>query len=92
MFDDKLLDGIAACIVERNSDLDDRLGVLDQCISKLSPSHRKILIRRYQHGASIDRISAEFGQRSGTVRVLLHRIRLALGRCVQQGVQSEGLL
>jgi RNA polymerase sigma-70 factor, ECF subfamily len=92
MFDDELLDGIAACIVERNSDLDDRLGVLDDCISKLSPSHRKILIHRYQNGTPIDRIATEFGQRSGAVRVLLHRIRLALGRCVQQGIQSEGLL
>jgi RNA polymerase sigma-70 factor (ECF subfamily) len=92
MFNDELLDGIAACIVERNSDLDDRLGVLDQCISKLSPSHRKILIHRYQNGTSVERIAAEFGQRSGAVRVLLHRIRLAVGRCVQQGIQSEGLL
>jgi RNA polymerase sigma-70 factor (ECF subfamily) len=92
LFDDGMLEGIAACIVERNSDLDARLRSLDRCISKLSPSHRKILSRRYQNGTSIERLSAEFGQRSGTLRVLLHRIRLALGRCLQQAVQSEGSL
>jgi RNA polymerase sigma-70 factor (ECF subfamily) len=90
IFDERLLDDVAECVAERNTNLDERLRILDECIAKLSPVHREILIKRYQKGMSFDRLSAELGHRVGAVRVLLHRIRLALGRCIQQLAGLEG--
>jgi RNA polymerase sigma-70 factor, ECF subfamily len=89
VFNKDLLDRIATTVTERNVDLQDRLRVLDDCIKKLSDRHRALLHRRYHEGIALNVIAAERGKTSTALGALLHRIRLALARCIhQQAIRS----
>jgi RNA polymerase sigma-70 factor, ECF subfamily len=83
-FDGQLLDRIAARAALHTVNLDDRLAILDDCIAKLPARHRTVLLRRYNHGKSLEVIASETGQRPNALAVLLHRVRLALAKCVEQ--------
>ncbi len=91
VFEDDLFDRIVASVAERNADLEERLRALNGCINQLSDGQRDLLHRRYRDGVPVKALAAEVGKSSTAIGVLLHRIRVALARCVRQATsQWEG--
>ena len=86
VLDDDLLDRVAASAAGRHADLEDRLRALDDCIAKLPERQREVVRRRYERGEAVHAIAAELGQTATSLGVLLHRIRLALAKCVKTAV------
>lgn len=67
------------------SDLDqgfaDKKQYLEECMQKLSGTHRRILMQHYGENRSLADIGAEIGKSANTVGQLLFRIRKALVKC-----------
>jgi RNA polymerase sigma-70 factor (ECF subfamily) len=89
VFDEAMVDRIAAVVAERNVDLQDRLRLLDDCIRKLPHRHRALLESRYQKGESVQELTTQFGKTATALGVLLHRIRLTLAECIERSSRSS---
>lgn len=90
VLDEELLGRVAAAVAEGNADLEERLLALDGCINKLSDRNRELVRRRYCDGVSVQEIAAEVRKTPTAMAVLLHRIRVALARCVERAMESGG--
>ena len=58
--------------------------ILHECLEKLRPEDRGLILRRYFDGRRVKDVAAEVGRGVDSVKVSLHRIRLALGMCVRR--------
>jgi RNA polymerase sigma-70 factor (ECF subfamily) len=65
------------------------LGALDRCLEKLSEKQRRLVAARYTPGHSLADHAAQIGTSAEVLRVTLHRIRLALKRCVEETLQGQ---
>ncbi len=63
---------------------------LRRCLDRLNPDSRAILAKRYEGGSRIERIADDLRLNVVTVRVRLHRIRMALRRCVEGELPRGG--
>jgi RNA polymerase sigma-70 factor, ECF subfamily len=61
------------------------LGLLELCIACLPPRSAQLLLMREYLGFDADEITAQAGISAGNLRVVLHRARLQLRRCVVNG-------
>jgi len=89
LFDDELLGEIAQRFQE-DADDDARQRALETCIGKLTAEHRELLQLRYTEGSTIDMIAAKFSRSTGSITMLLRRIRMALLRCVTRSLAMGG--
>lgn len=71
---------------------DDRLDRLPECISRLGPAARLAIELYYGARLRIQEIARRMQRSEGAVKVLLHRARQALKRCLagEEEVQSDG--
>ncbi|NNJ87159.1 MAG: sigma-70 family RNA polymerase sigma factor [Akkermansiaceae bacterium] len=65
------------------------LATLDACIERLSEKHRTIIMLRYTTGSSLETYAKKTGTTAGSLRVIMHRIRLALRRCLDENLPPE---
>ncbi len=84
------LEPLAEAACRASLKLQDQSDALDECLKGLSSKNRKLIKLRYRDACSPAEIADEMETTSGTVRVLLHRIRSALGRCIESRMQQEG--
>jgi len=84
------LEPLAEAACRASLKLQDQSDALEECLKGLSEKNRKLIKLRYRDACSPAEIADELGTSSGTVRVLLHRIRSALGRCIESRLQQEG--
>lgn len=61
------------------------MALIEICLSSLPPRGAQLLLMREYLGFDTDEITAQSGLSSGHVRVVLHRARLQLRRCVVAG-------
>lgn len=66
-----------------------RLNHLQQCVEKLPPANRRLVMAAYEPGASIDRLAEQLGRSANAVYQQLWRIRRALESCVDEAMKSE---
>ena len=93
LFDDELVQTLACEFAQRNmAHFDTRRDSLDQCIQKLSESHRDLVRQFYSQGRSIAQVSDACGKSVAAVTATLYRIRKSLLRCVQHALRQEGIL
>ncbi|TWT84875.1 RNA polymerase sigma factor [Planctomycetes bacterium CA13] len=59
-----------------------RTKTLNDCIQKLSPEHRTLLLRRYAEASSVKAIAADSDKTANAISLTLHRIREQLIKCV----------
>jgi RNA polymerase sigma-70 factor, ECF subfamily len=59
------------------------------CLGTLSETHRKLVLDRYQTGHSLADCASRHGRTENSLKVTLHRIRVALRRCISRRLQSE---
>ncbi|MHC2069830.1 sigma-70 family RNA polymerase sigma factor [Bremerella sp. T1] len=68
--------------------LEEQSDALDVCLSKLPPKSRRLIELRYFDNLNQSQIAEEMNTSSGTIRVLLHRVRAVLAECIQRNVRG----
>lgn len=79
---------VSEAFIEHASDLEPRSEALKQCLQMLNKKQLRIVSRKYADGASHDVIADEFEMKPNTVAVMVRRIRLALGKCIEARLES----
>ena len=89
VFSDELLRQLADTIVEQNEGRSLRREALEACLDELPPRSRRLLDLRYIEEKSADQMAQETGSTSGSVRVLLSRVRSVLAGCIERRLSME---
>jgi RNA polymerase sigma-70 factor, ECF subfamily len=89
LFDEALLNNLAADYVEHWEDWDRRRDALRLCLKKLTSKDQSLLDARYRSGITTADIARQLGRPLSTVYSSLARIREALYRCVQSTLAQE---
>jgi RNA polymerase sigma-70 factor, ECF subfamily len=71
-------------------DQDRVLEWLRLCVSRLAPESQRVITEHYFEGRPLEAIAARQGRKGGAVRMMLLRIRKALGECVRRKSQHDG--
>lgn len=82
----RLLDEVEAQGFEET---DSKRTALIHCIKKLRPVDRGLILRRYHDELSLGKLAEEVGRASDSLKVSLHRIRMALRRCISSKLQTD---
>jgi RNA polymerase sigma-70 factor (ECF subfamily) len=86
-----LIERISSIRAEAESDLEDRRGVLADCLDGLSEKHRRMLDQRYDAGESIESVADTFGLSVEATYKAIQRVRHALFDCINGATASEGV-
>ncbi len=90
VFDEDVFDYLAERQEQRSEATDARLAALKACLAELPADQRELVNRRYEPGASVQRIAEEDGKSVGAVSQALYRIRAVLQTCVEKKLSQEG--
>ena len=66
-----------------------RLNHLQQCVEKLPPASRELVMAAYQPESTIDQLATELGKSANTIYQQLWRIRRALEQCIDEALKKE---
>lgn len=88
VFDSPLVQELSREAEERAEHSGQRQLALRNCMEKLSPRHRDLVLRRYSAESSMDRIGEELGLSSDAVKQALYRARAALIECMKRSTQG----
>ncbi len=89
LFDDRLLDMVTDDFVELGGELEERHQALGTCLQRIKGRFRQVLRWRYFEDLSPSAIAERMKISGEATRVLLHRARGALRKCID-GQLSEG--
>lgn len=89
VFSDDLLRKLMDTIAEQAEGRSQRREALETCLGGLPEKTRRMLELRYVDELSAAEVAREIGSTSGSVRVLLTRIRAALADCIQRRLATE---
>ena len=64
---------------------------LADCLGQVRGQSRQVLSLRYTDGLELKQIAGQLGMTASNVGVMLHRVRAALRKCVDQKLKAEGL-
>ena len=82
IFDEDVMEAVAAQLVEAAPKLDQRYEVLQTCLQKLSERDREFILVRYQPGARVEAVAEQAGRKIQAAYKALSRIRQRLFDCV----------
>lgn len=88
-FNDDLLDTLANETSAYQREADTRLAALATCLTQLSKNNQSLVRKRYGLGVSVKELAEELGRTANVVAVTLHRIRVALMKCIQDRILRE---
>lgn len=89
VFSDELLGQLADTIVRQAGGRSNRREALEACLDELPPRSRRLLNLRYVEERSAEEMAREMESTSGSVRVLLSRIRTVLASCIERRLATE---
>lgn len=89
LFSDAAMVMIESECVELAGEADGRLQALQNCIKKLNSRQSYLVNERYHAKNSVKLIAAQLGDTAHNVASQLHRIRQALGRCIEASLAAE---
>ena len=89
MLSERLMDDLADVRLEVQPLLEERRGLLAECMKKLDFMARELLERCYRGGESIKAIARQFRTTPNALYLRLRRIRRELLECVEQGAKRE---
>lgn len=81
-FTDECYEMLAEEYEEQTDDFAEKSRQLKQCIAKLQPAHREILVLRYFRDSSVEDVAARVERTVEATYRVLSRIRLALRKCL----------
>lgn len=89
VFDSESVDRLAGAYAKHDDQLDDMKAALSDCMQSLSKRERQALDLRYVDEAKPAQVAQAMSINTGTARVLLHRIRQALAKCVERKIADR---
>ena len=89
VFSDELLGQLADTIAKQADGRSNRREALETCLEELPPKSRLLLDMRYVEELSAAEMAQETGTTSGSVRVLLSRVRTVLAGCIERRIAME---
>lgn len=89
LFSPETVAQLASEFIEDDPSIDERLPALRQCLEKVPAEERQLLIGRYQKHGAIKEAARESGRSAAALRGTLHRLRIALRRCVEVELKQE---
>jgi RNA polymerase sigma-70 factor (ECF subfamily) len=89
VFSDELLGQLADTIAAQADGRSGRREALEACLDELPPKSRRLLDLRYVEELSAEEAAKEIDSTSGSVRVLLSRVRTALASCIERRLAVE---
>ena len=66
-----------------------RVEALNTCLAELPPKHRQLVEQRYHAGIGLAELAEQWQRPVNTLAVILHRIRHALARCIEDHLRLE---
>jgi len=89
-FSDDLLELLADELPAATKELSARHRALRGCLADLPDEQRALILRRYEPGASVQRLAAQMQRTVGVVSQMLYRIRVSLLHCIHGKLAAEG--
>jgi RNA polymerase sigma-70 factor, ECF subfamily len=89
LLDTDLLSQLAKESAEFSVELDAEQRWLAKCLAKLPPEDRKLILQRYEPGATGKSVAALLGRPANSVYKSLSRIRRTLLKCVRRATNEE---
>src|SRR4051812_33120101 len=89
-FGQEILDVVAQTAGTMAEELDERHEALGQCLQRLHPRDRGLLIARYEPGGTVEEAAKKSGRTVTTAYKALARLRKLLLDCVSTRLASEG--
>ena len=89
VFSDELLGRLADTIAAQADGRSGRREALEACLDELPPRSRRLLDLRYVEELSAAEMAREVRSTSGSVRVLLSRVRTVLASCIERRLAME---
>jgi RNA polymerase sigma-70 factor (ECF subfamily) len=83
---DAAIDLVAVALANRDDYSYEVAGALRKCIDQLDPHTRSLLNLRYEEDLSCSQVAQRMAGTVSAVKVALHRMRLALLRCVERRI------
>ncbi|MEM9366113.1 MAG: sigma-70 family RNA polymerase sigma factor [Planctomycetota bacterium] len=91
VYSDEILSRLAETFAEQCEGRSERREALEACLESLPRKSRQLLDLSYGQELSAARVAEEIGSTSGSIRVLLSRVRTVLARCIQRRLAMEDL-
>lgn len=89
IFDTKAIEHLAGAYEAEAPHLDDLREALAHCLKKVEGRSRRVLQMRYIRGLKPGRIARQLDMTANAIFVLLHRIRLALRKCIEHKLATS---
>lgn len=86
---DELLGQLADTIDKQADSRSNRREALESCLDELPPKSRQLVHLRYVEELSATEMAQKTGSTSGSVRVLLSRVRSVLASCIERRLAAE---
>jgi RNA polymerase sigma-70 factor (ECF subfamily) len=83
-FDDALVEQISREAAAESGQINAVLHTLRLCMDKLNPTDRDLLQMQYADGLRPREIAQRTGRSAGAIAVAMHRIRMALLKCIDE--------
>src|SRR3954447_5971334 len=90
VFDQDLVDVVAETAGAMAAELDERHEALGNCLQRLHPRDRQLLIARYEPGGTVEEAAQRSGRTVTTAYKALARLRKLLLDCVSTRLAREG--
>ena len=90
VFDQEIVDAVAQTASEMVEELDDRHVALGNCLQKLHPRDRDLLLVRYEPGSGVEEAAKRSGRTLQTAYKTFARLRKLLLDCVSAKLASGG--
>jgi RNA polymerase sigma-70 factor (ECF subfamily) len=90
VFDDALLEEVAAELEDEPSASQEQLEALEGCLKKLPERMRSLFGARYADGRSVNDLAAASGRTPNAVAASLYRIRQLLSACIEDALEKKG--
>ncbi len=90
VFSDEAIQAIADESASPIAEIDSRQAALEECLKKLTPRNRDLILRCYADGSTIRGVAGQLGRSADAVYKSVQRIRVTLHNCVAQRLLTEG--
>jgi RNA polymerase sigma-70 factor (ECF subfamily) len=91
VFDQDIVDVVARTASDLAGELDGRHEALGECLQRLHPRDRELIVARYEPGGNVEEAARRSGRTIQTAYKALARLRKLLLDCVSTRLAAEGM-
>ena len=91
VFSSEMVEVLAEDFEELDTEPDERMGALRECMGRLQEEHQRLLLDCHTERGSIEKAAEERGQPAVTIRSILLRLRNRLRKCIAERLAQARL-